>query len=102
MNGVKPLCIAAACSAALCRWQDALTVLDGDFEAEALKPRDVLRLANAVKFSWPTLEGEIDPVDLLAMEGLRLFDTQAFNWIRDNRDFLFRDGHYQQRAAAPR
>ncbi|SED79529.1 KAP family P-loop domain-containing protein [Burkholderia sp. WP9] len=59
------------------------------------KPRDVLRLANAVKFAWPALEGEIDPVDLLIMEGLRLFDTDAFNWIRDNRDFLFRDGNYR-------
>jgi hypothetical protein len=29
------------------------------------------------------------------MEGLRLFDAQVFNWIRDNRDFIFRDGQYQ-------
>jgi len=32
-------------------------------------PRDVLRLANAVKFSWPALKGEIDPQDLLAWRG---------------------------------
>ena len=34
-------------------------------------PRDVIRLSNAVKFSWPTLQGEVDAHDLLAMEGLR-------------------------------
>lgn len=58
-------------------------------------PRDVVRLSNAVKFSWPALEGEIDPQDLLAIEGLRLFDAEAFNWIRDNRDFLFTDGRFK-------
>ena len=57
-------------------------------------PRDVLRLANAVKFSWPALKGEIDPQDLLAMEGLRLFDSRAFDWIRWNRDFLFAEGRF--------
>lgn len=58
-------------------------------------PRDVIRLSNAVKFSWPAMEGEIDPQDLLAMEGLRLFDTGAFAWIRDNRDFLFTEGRFE-------
>lgn len=57
-------------------------------------PRDVLRLANAAKFSWPALQGEIDPHDLLAMEGLRLFDPEAFDWIRSNRDFLFTEGRF--------
>ena len=37
-------------------------------------PRDVARLANALRFSWPALAGEIDAQDLLCMEGLRLFE----------------------------
>jgi hypothetical protein len=57
-------------------------------------PREVLRLANAAKFSWPALQGEIDPQDLLAMEGLRLFDAAAFDWVRWNRDFLFTEGRF--------
>ncbi|MGO4621035.1 P-loop NTPase fold protein [Ensifer sp. 2YAB10] len=57
-------------------------------------PRDVLRLSNALKFAWPALEGEFDPQDLVAIEGLRLFDPEAFDWIRNNRDFLFSDGRY--------
>ena len=57
-------------------------------------PRDALRLANAVKFSWPALAGEIDAQDLLAMEGLRLFDDAAFDWVRWNRDFLFSEGRF--------
>lgn len=58
-------------------------------------PRDVLRLGNAIKFSWSALEGEVDPHDVIAMEGLKLFDTAAFAWLRDNRDFLFSEGIYQ-------
>jgi hypothetical protein len=57
-------------------------------------PRDLFRLANAVKFSWPALSGEIDAADLLAMEGIRLFDAQAFEWVRWNRDFLFSEGAF--------
>lgn len=61
-------------------------------------PRDVLRIANALKFSWAALEGEIDPADLYAMEGLRLFDSKVFDWIRWNRDFLFFEGRYTMAA----
>ena len=57
-------------------------------------PRDIVRLSNAVKFSWSALQNEIDPQDLLAVEGLRLFDEGAFNWVRDNRDFLFSQGRF--------
>lgn len=52
-------------------------------------PRDVARLSNAVKFTWPAIEGEIDPQDVLAIEGIRLFDPLIFDWIRDHRDHLF-------------
>lgn len=57
-------------------------------------PRDVLRLANAIKMAWPTFKNEIDGQDLLAIEGLKLFDQGAFNWIRDSRDFLFSEGRF--------
>lgn len=57
-------------------------------------PRDVVRLSNAVKFSWQALQGEIDPQDLLAMEGVRLFDKGAFSWVKENRDFLFTEGRF--------
>lgn len=57
-------------------------------------PRDIFRFANAMKFSWTALEGEIDPQDLYAMEGLRLFDEAIFNWLRWNRDFLFSEGQF--------
>lgn len=57
-------------------------------------PRDVLRLSNALKFAWPALKGEFDAQDLVAIEGIRLFDAEAFDWIRSNRNFLFNEGRY--------
>jgi hypothetical protein len=67
-----------------------------------VNPRDVLLLTNGLKFSWPALEGEIDPGDLLAMEGMRLFDPSVFQWIKENRDFLFHEGRFQYGDAASR
>src|SRR5208283_833180 len=58
-------------------------------------PRDALRFSNAVKFAWSALKDEIDPQDLVCMEGLRLFDQPLFDWIRRNRDFLLQEGRWQ-------
>ncbi|MFI5409829.1 P-loop NTPase fold protein [Kaistia sp. UC242_56] len=57
-------------------------------------PRDVLRFSNALKFSWSALKDEFDAQDLIAIEGIRLFDPVAFEWIKRNRDFLFGEGRY--------
>lgn len=55
-------------------------------------PRDIVRLSNALRFTWPPLAKEVDAGDVVAMEGLRLFDAKAFDWVRANRDFLI-DGN---------
>lgn len=51
-------------------------------------PRAINRYANALRFKWPVLRDEIDPADLLAMEGIRLFEPEMFEWIKRNRDFF--------------
>ncbi len=57
-------------------------------------PRDIHRYTNALKFTWPALENEVDPADIIAMEGLRLFEPKIFDWIKANRDFLFSEGSF--------
>lgn len=57
-------------------------------------PRDVARLSNAIKFTWPAIQGEVDPQDILAIEGLRLFEPAVFGWIRDNRENMFGSGNW--------
>lgn len=58
-------------------------------------PRDINRYTNALKFAWPTLKNEMDSADLLAMEGLRIFEPSIFEWIKNNRDFLFSGGIFE-------
>ena len=52
-------------------------------------PRDVLRFVNNLRFAWSSVADYLDPVDYIAIEGLRTFDKEAFDFIRDNREFLF-------------
>lgn len=57
-------------------------------------PRDINRYTNALKFTWSALESEVDPADIIAIEGLRLFEPMIFDWIKANRDFLFSEGQF--------
>lgn len=58
-------------------------------------PRDVVRLANSTRFVWPGLKNEVDSQDLVIMEGMRLFDSKLFAWVRSNRDFILGQGRWQ-------
>lgn len=55
-------------------------------------PRDVNRYTNSLRFIWPVLENEVDKADIIAIEGIRIFEPLIFNWIRSNVDFLFSEG----------
>ena len=83
------------------RW---LEIIQHGFYRWIQSPRDIVRLSNALRFSWPPLAKEVDPADVVAMEGLRIFDPKAFDWVRANRDFLIDSPGYtsdeQKRAYA--
>jgi predicted KAP-like P-loop ATPase len=49
-------------------------------------PRDAIRLANAVTATLPAVHGEVNPVDFVALEALRLFAPIAYENIRQRRD----------------
>jgi hypothetical protein len=85
---IKPITEASEDST---RWQ--YIIRDGVLRWINL-PRDVLRLSNALKFAWPALAGNFDAQDLVAIEGIRLFDPEAFEWVRSNRDFIFAEGRF--------
>lgn len=52
------------------------------------KPRDIVRVLNAVSVSYPPLVGEVNPVDLIALEFLRVFEQGAYDSIREARTFF--------------
>jgi predicted KAP-like P-loop ATPase len=52
------------------------------------KPRDIVRVLNALTVTYPAVAGEVNPVDFIAMEFLRLFDSGVCGTIRDHRDLF--------------
>ena len=49
-------------------------------------PRDVVRLINALRVTYPAVHGEVNPVDFVAVETLRIFVPSVYDAIRQNSD----------------
>lgn len=50
------------------------------------KPRDIVRIMNAVTVTYPAVAGEVNTVDFIAMEFLRVFESNVYGTIRDHRE----------------
>ncbi len=51
-------------------------------------PRDVRRLINAYSVASAGLGDHTDPVDLLVLETIRIYEPSIYNWVRQNLDQL--------------
>jgi predicted KAP-like P-loop ATPase len=51
-------------------------------------PRMGKRYANVLTFSLPILKGEVNSIDLMLLEGVRVFYPDMYSVIRDNRDIF--------------
>ncbi len=47
-------------------------------------PRDVIRFCNAMTFEYPAVSNEVNAVDFIMIELLRVFCPKAYYFIRDN------------------
>lgn len=47
-------------------------------------PRDVVRLTNALSVTYPAVKGEVNPIDFIAIEVLRIFVPIAWDVIKNN------------------
>jgi len=47
-------------------------------------PRDIIRLTNTLSVTYPAVRGEVNPVDFIAIESLRLFSPYTYDVIRKN------------------
>ena len=63
-------------------------------------PRDIVRLSNALAMTYGAVKGEVNVVDFLAIEALRLFCPSVYETIRANQEAfaLFADGIAQYGA----
>ena len=53
-------------------------------------PRRAKRYGNAVMFSLPMIAEEVNPIDLLLIEAVRVFYPELYEWIRDHQDDVLR------------
>ncbi|MDK2126223.1 KAP family P-loop NTPase fold protein [Parachitinimonas caeni] len=49
-------------------------------------PRDVIRFTNTLTVTYPAVRGEVNPVDFIALEALRVFLPGLYDVIRTNED----------------
>ncbi|WP_127533318.1 KAP family P-loop NTPase fold protein [Paenibacillus kobensis] len=61
-----------------------------------LTPRIAKRYGNALMFALPILKDEVNPVDLMLVEGIRIFYPQLYDHIRTNPG-LYVDNHRMNR-----
>lgn len=60
-------------------------------------PRDVVRFTNTLSVTYPAVRGEVNPVDFIALEAIRVFLPNLYGVIRTNQDQFSghsRDGRY--------
>lgn len=50
--------------------------------------RNVKRLTNALKVSYPAVKGEVNPIDFTAIETIRIFRSEIYHLIRGNPDMF--------------
>ena len=64
-------------------------------------PRDVVRLLNTLKVTYPAVDGEVNIADFIAMESIRVFHPSVYDHVRKNRDqFAGAIGPYADSARA--
>ena len=51
-------------------------------------PRDIVRLTNTMAVTFPAVLGEVNAVDFIAIECLRMFCPEAYDCIRQNREMF--------------
>ncbi len=59
---------------------------------EIRSPRDVLRITNTLGISWKAVEGEVDPVDFLCIETIRVQRPELYSVLRSNKSRLTNGG----------
>lgn len=67
------------------RWAEVFS--DG-LDRLVKKPRDVVRILNAISVSYPPVAGEVNPVDFIALEFMRVFEPAVYGSIRDAKEFF--------------
>lgn len=52
------------------------------------KPRDIIRIINTLCVTYPAVTGEVNAIDFIALEFLRVFEPEVYGVIREHRDMF--------------
>lgn len=67
------------------RWAE---VFSNGLDRLIKKPRDIVRVLNAISVAYPPVAGEVNPVDFIALEFLRVFETGVYGSVREAKDIF--------------
>lgn len=65
-------------------------LLDEMIAPEIKTPRDLIRILNPLKVTWPAVKGEVDITDFLCIETLRIKRPELYDVLRSKKDDLTR------------
>jgi hypothetical protein len=73
-------------------WRQFADVAESCLSKRLRTPRQAIRYANALTFALPMLKGEVNPLDQMMVEGLRVLYPELYGFVRDNSDvFIFEE-----------
>ena len=58
------------------------SLFDNVMAPQIQSPRDIIRIMNALKVSWPAVAGEVEPTDFLALETLRVKQPGLYSILK--------------------
>ena len=64
------------------------SLFDNVVAPQIQSPRDIIRIMNALKVSWPAVAGEVEPTDFLALETLRVKQPGLHAILKSNKQKL--------------
>ncbi|MBN1459781.1 MAG: hypothetical protein JXA57_09595 [Armatimonadetes bacterium] len=74
------------------KWNEFAVAFTGTLEASIRTPRHSKVYANALMFALPILKGEVNPVDLMLLQGMSVFYPRVYKAVHDHRDLFLRSG----------
>lgn len=77
-------------------WSKLRELVDSCFSRRLTTPRQAIRYGSALNFALPMLKGEVDPLQQMVVEGLRILFPEIYEDLRDNSAFFTQSGFSEE------
>jgi predicted KAP-like P-loop ATPase len=93
VNCAKDACESAGVNLESSAWRDFQWFVSQDLRLRLTTPRQAVRFKNALRFALPILGRDVDTLDLLKVEALRILYPEVYTFMRDNAHSVMRLGN---------